>query len=1278
MDVMVFLIAGLVLVFPVMAVVALVKAGKVRELLDESNAENRREISFLRTELERMQTQLRELQDREGKAATTTAGVREAATVEARPSQAAVTPEMTKPAPTSPGTSAPVPPAAAPPSIQTAPAVSERSPAPVVQPTLSTERSEATTRRAESPAVPQPAPSYMSPQKERAISEAVRGTPPAASQPAPPLPRTEPVPSPAVPAAPPRKTLRERLSASLPLEEVLGMNVFAKIGIVLLVLGFALLGRMALISMGPGPRVLLIYSVAAALLAGGIWLERKERYRLPGRAGIGGGWALLFFTTYAMHHVSAMAVLESNTIDCVLMLLVAVSMVAHTLHYKSQVVTGLAFLLAFSTVALSQDSVYALSAGVILALGIIAIALRMNWYELECFGILASYANHFYWLYKLYPDGFAGHAFPQFWPSAIILVLYWAVFRVSYVLRSIRNLRDETVSSAAALLNTTSLLAVMKFQSTRPELAFYALLGLGALEFAFGQIAPARRRRTAFKLLTVMGVMLIFASVPFKFSGNSIALFWMITAELLLAAGIIQPEIVFRRLGLIASTLTGGLILYEARGLVEFRQHSEAMLVQDGVLLLTTALLFCVNSHFVGRKWSQLFDRIDRTLAIVEGYLGAATAFLGAWALFTGDWTALGWATLLLLAALGARRLNQDHLIMQAGFFAVAVLLRCGFVNCRFDVVYPHHIADRLITLPLLAGAFYLAGWILSGVDDLRVPLRVASLWAGSLILAVFVWLEISQTWVAPVWVALAVALVLIGRRFRIVEFSYQEHVLAAAAAVQLAAVNLDAPSATGRYLPFLLGAAAFYAVSRFSTLKQAAHARFAGWAHTWAATGLLALLAWHESPQPWLVPIWAGFALALALVDRIFSVEELPYQAHLLALLAVLRAVTLNFYLHETWRGMDLRLVTVAILIAILYGLARWVRLPASVPENDTRHAYTWIASSLATWLMWTELRPVSVAVAWAVFGLLLFEIGTWKNQQHLRWQAFLALAAAFLRIFFVNVTASAQPGEFLSPRVYTIVPLALIYFYVWTRLRPKQVEGSDRWPVADLIACFGTGSIAAALYFEVAPEWIIVSWAIVAVGLLGAALLLKSDVFVQQAHILVAGVVARSLAHNIFGSSYFLADGWKGRFSILSITAALLLIGLAIAFPLRARYAGRTVSGLNRLLALKYPEQVFFFAPLVLITLMIAVKMNRGMVTLSWGLVGVAVILLGLVVSQRSYRLTGLGLLLLCVGKVVVHDAWLLSDRDKYTTFIVLGAASFLVSMLYGKYREAMRKLL
>lgn len=1259
MELFFVLIAGLGLSIPVMAIVALVRTGKLRDALEQSNDDHRRELDCLRRQVEHLQRELRPVTESES-ATASAAGPTPAATgVETKPAAASPQPPVLPVAVPMPPRTNPMEAASAPPKV-----------APVAPP----------------PAVPAFAASQASPISP--VSGRIERSAPEVPAPAAPRPQT-PAPAPAIPAAtvvptfvaaaPPRKSLRERLGATLPLEEILGMNVFAKIGIVLLVLGFAFLGRMAFVSMAPGQRVALIYAVSTAMLGGGIWLEKKERYRILGRAGIGGGWALLFFTTYALNHVAAMAVLHSGTTDFVLMLLVAIGLVGHTLRYQSQVVTGLAFLLAFSTISISQPSVYSLSAGVILALGIVAIGLRMAWYELELFGIVATYANHFYWLYKLYPDGFAGRAFPQFWPSVTILLLYWLIFRISYVIRKVASPRQESVSTAAALLNTIALGAVMKFQSTRPELAFWALLALGAAEFMFGQIPPSRRRRMAFKLLTVMGTILIFASVPFKFSGNSIALFWMVAAELLLAAGVLQPEIVFQRLGLIAGTLTGCLIVFEARHIVEFRSGSESVLTKDGVLLLTSALLFAINAHFVRRKWIQLFPQLDTALAAIQGYLGAATAFFAVWALFASDWTALGWAGLFLVACTGTRLLNDNHLLLQAWGFAAIVIVRCAVENCHFDVVYPDHLAARLITLPVLAVAFYLGAWILSGASDRRKALRVVTLWAGSGLLSVLVWTEVSQPWIAPVWVALAIAFILIARRIAVAELTYHAHVLAVAAVAQLAAVNFKAAISIDRYLPVLGCAAAFYAISRFSTLKDAAYRRFAGWAHTWAATALLAALAWHESPQPWLAAIWAGFALGLALIDRIFSVEELPWQAHVLALLAVLRVITLNLYIVEPWRGVSLRLISVAIVIACLYCIARWVRLPQPLRDLEVHHVYTWVASSLAAWLMWTELRPVALAVAWALFGLILFEIAGWKSQLHLRWQAFLALAGAFARIFFVNLTAEALPGEHISPRLYTIAPLALIYFYVWSRLRPaKSAHDGESWNPADLIAYFGTGSVAALLYFEIAPAWIIVAWAALSFLMSAAALVFDRRVFLEQAHLLAAGVVIRSLAHNIFGGSYFAAGEWHGRFSIIVIAAALLLVNLPVAFRLRERYRGQTASKLDTWLAIRYPEQVFFFAPVALATLTIAIKMNPGMVTLSWGIEGVLIILIGLLVSERSYRLTGLLLLLLCVAKIVVRDAWLLGERDRYTTFIVLGAALTLVSLLYGRYREAVRRLL
>ena len=373
MEIVGFLLACLVLAIPVIAVVALVRSGKVRQLIEETNTELRGELSDLRSEVANLRRDVSRLSGSVSQQVPSASVHSTEALTEVPPIIAAATEAATtKPIAADPSART-IPPA--PPLLVQAPPIA---PPPVVVKPASLspgQLSEAPAWASHSAASPMPRLASAHQFREQSRNDSVQAVstanPPDAAQSCKEAnaPYLFEAATPSFTSGPPRKTFADHLRSTLPFEELLGMNLFAKIGIILLVLGFALLGRMALIAMGPGQRVSLIYAASAAMLGGGVWLETRERYRLIGRAGIGGGWALFFFTTYAMHHVSAMAVLASNTLDCVLMLLVAVSMVAHTIRYKSQVVTGLAFLLAFSTVALSQDSVYALVAGVILAVG---------------------------------------------------------------------------------------------------------------------------------------------------------------------------------------------------------------------------------------------------------------------------------------------------------------------------------------------------------------------------------------------------------------------------------------------------------------------------------------------------------------------------------------------------------------------------------------------------------------------------------------------------------------------------------------------------------------------------------------------------------------------------------------------------------------------------------------------------------------------------------------------------------------------------------------------
>jgi len=1145
---------------------------------------------------------------------------------------------------------------------------------------------------AKPPEVPKPAPAPIPPQPT------ILPPPPAAPVPQTPsvLPSTPaPPPSPAARlAAPgaiaplrpstPKPAPQPRMKSVFALEEALGTNWLNKLGVIILVLGVAFFGIYELGELGPLGKVGISCAAAVALLAGGIWLEKRERYRVFGRTGIGGGWALLFFTTYALNHVQAMRVLNSEITDLVLMLVVAGVMVAHTLRYNSQLVTGLAFLLGFTTVSLSHDDVYSLAAGAVLALGLVSIVVKRGWFELEVFGILSSYLNHLYWLYRLLgPDGAQGHAFPQYQASTGLLFFYWLVFRVSYVVRRIKSPSDEHVSTAAAVLNTVLLLGTMKFQSVNPELAYLALLIVGAAEFIFGQLPITRRRRPGFVILSVLGALLMVASVPFHYSGNNVAILWLVGAEAFLAAGIILSEVIFRRLGLLIGLLVGvHLAAVDFIPLMRLRSSSEALALAPGMMFALCAVVLYLNAVVAGRQWKQFFGSSpDLQLLTLHSYVGGFAAVCAAWALCSGDWTALAFAALMLPLAVLARGLESKHFQVQYGLIGMLTLLRAFFFNLHTES--SAHVKMRLLTLPVLAAAFYLTARFGALRDDAEQrTFRGLLAAAGTLLVTLLIYYELSAPWVAVGWMAFAIVLALVSRWMAYRPLVWQANAVAIAAMVRTFTYNFSVEESwhgvSLRLLTVVVVAAGLYFISRKATLEETGRVPASAYLHTTAGTALLATLAWYEAPGGWVAPVWVAFALVLAAVDRRFELDELPWQAHALAALTLLRSVSVNLYVTDLWHGISVRLLSLAMVAVALYALSRLIRMPERWRAQDFHHIYSWAASTIVSLLLWYELQPLSVAVGWAVFGLVLFEYGLWRTIKQFRYQAYVAFAAAFGRIFFVNLTAGA-PGELWGPRLYTILPLALIFFFVYA-----QLAGGDKAATRDLslycdvlLAYLGSGSLVAVLYFQFAGDWIVTAWAAAVVVLFAAALWLDRSIFLHQALLLTVGTCGRGVMHNLFGSSYFVGGDWTGRYFVLGSAIALLLATLPFAYCLRNRYG---MSGRFKGLAAPVlrPEQMMFFLPIILLTLMLALKMRAGMVTVAWGIEGVLIVLLALAVNERSFRLTGLVLLLVCVAKVMALDMWGLAVRDRYLTLIILGAALLLVSFLYTRYRDTIRQFL
>ena len=898
---------------------------------------------------------------------------------------------------------------------------------------------------------------------------------------APVVPPPPPIrPSPTIEAAP-EPPAGGRMWSVGNLEEVLGTNWLNKLGVIILVIGVALFLAYQLQHVGPLGKVVAGYVVSAAMLGAGFFFEKNARYRLLARASMGGGWALAFFTTFAMYQVPAARVISSQPLDLALLLIVGAGMVAHSLKYRTQVVTGLAFLLAFLTfisVSFSRPDLYSASnlyVNAILALGLIVIAFRLRWFEMETLGILATYLTHYLWLWPIiHKLAVRHHEFPGYLASSLLLTLYWLAFRCSYVVRRPADRQAERVSTAAALLNSALYLWVMGYQSAHPELAFRFFLGVGAVELVLGQLPITRRRRPAFVVLTTLGTVLLVAAFPYKFSGSSLSLWWLVEAEALFLAGVFSHEIVFRRLGVLAGLVVAGQMISFDLARVFGQRFDGAHVVHEprlGLVFAAATLLFYADAHWIPRRWSDLTPHpLDgfgmRLLSFAAGLL----AFAGVWIVWPDAWAAVFWAGLALAVAIGAARLQSNDLRFQANFFALAAVVRVLLVNVNAVTAY-YHVSQRLMTIAVVA--------------------------------------------------------------------------------------------------------AVLYAFSRWS-------------------------------------------------------------------------------------------------------GLAEWRR------TRRLAGAYVWVATALLMLLAWYELRPVSVVPAWVLLALVLFELGFARGSLSLRLQSYAIFVSAFLRIFYVNLNAGV-PGAMVSPRVYTTVPLALALFYIYSRLTDRQDDflAKDRGLNAAGLHCFlGTFTVVALLRFELDPDWVVTAWAALALALAAIARKTGRRMFLHQGLFLAFVILFRTILHNFYERSYFPPPFWHGRVPCVGLTVALLLGALLFGFKLRRRDEAPPEPG-RRLISVlslidRHPDQVFFFVPVLLLTGLLAVEVPKGLVTLAWGLESVAVFLFALRVAERSFRLTGLGLLLLSVAKIIVIDVWGMNPRDRYLTFIVLGSALVLVSFLYTRYRETLRQYL
>jgi hypothetical protein len=1053
------------------------------------------------------------------------------------------------------------------------------------------------------------------------------------------------------------------------LEEAIGTNWFPKLGITLVVLGVAWFLRSEWEHIPAIGRIALFYLVGGGLLGAGVSLERKENYKMLGWALIGGGWAITFVTTYAAHHIPTARVLNSLVVDLFLLLLVAGLMVWHTLKYNSQTVTGTAFLLGFIAVTLSHNTAYSLGAGLILVSGMTIIVLRRQWFELEVFGILASYLNHLYWLYWIInPMGENKVPFPEYWTSVALLSSFWLIFRISYLLHKVSDEKQELVSTIAALLNPLLFLGALKYQAIDTKWAFTTLLTIGALEFVFGQLPVARRRRLPFQILSSLGATLMVAAVPYKYSGNDRVLLWLAGGQAFLLAGIFAREKLFRWFGGIVFFLVA-VYLLPARVVPLAEQILNRLPVYNAnfcIIFAVLSVVFYSNAHVLARMRQDLFqEETDKQAISALSLFASVFAVCAVYSLVPTNGAAVVLAFLVTALSWTGQQFGIADLVYQAHWIAVVAIVDVTINGLSLSTPW-HGIPERILTFGAVATLLYCSSrFVRLSQTQVKDVLYMVYRWAASGLVTVLIWKQ-AENWLSAVlWIGFALVLSIVTQALKANEFKWQAFVLAMLAFCRALLVNFDAGGAfhgvSYRLISITLIAGGTYLlVSRSPRMRLKP-------AYTCAATILLGYLAYKEAPDPWRAVAWMTLAATVAFAGRYWKDRVLLWQSHILSALASAAIFVVNF--QPQYKRSILQLITVGIATTFLYGLT-WVTDVAGVIEDERiSQTYSWAASFLLSWLMWYQLQPISVALAWAVFGLLLFELGHDKPSAYLRAQGYVALVSSFVRIFFVNLNQSA-----VSSWWYTVVPLVPIYFWVYWRLHAKKAgEQAIKVRMEDVLACIGSATVAALARFEMPLDTVAFGYSLIVVALLTVMAVTRLQIFLFQALVML-GVTAFRLSmydfhrlHNSFSSSV--------TFPVLAIL--VLAVGVPIAFQVREPKTENSESPGWIKFLVRSPEQPMFFASVVLMAVLLVIKLDVGWNTLTWGLEGLVVVLAAFFARERSFRLTGMGLLLLCILKLVCWDAWKINDpRAPYLSFIGLGAFILVVAYLFSRNRKALRE--
>jgi len=1101
-------------------------------------------------------------------------------------------------------------------------------------------------------------------------------------------------------------------------ETIVGRQWLNLVGIVVLVVGMVLLTQQTLLYLGPEGKIGTGALTGLVLLAGGVGLGRHTDYRLLAWTLLGGGWALLYFTAYAAHNIEQAKIIDSPAVAMVCLFVVASGIISHSFTYKSQLLTALAYGLGFLSVTMSPVTIYSLVASLVLAASLVAVLRVLPWHHLVLVGVVGTYINQWRWTAEVAVpwtsvEISSAAASQDFWLSTAIVVMYWVLFVVTSFVRRPVSQKERDIHFITNLLNTVGMLGLIAWQTWQYHHGQLYYLTAPA-SIAYVCVAYLDRRfeqRLLFLFNATIAVVLFAVSLPLalmdvELPKDWLALYWAAGALVVLYAGAKLKEIIIRVQAYLLFALAS-LAAWQFNLGGEFAERSPMFwpIVPVVVVVLTG-----VDDWLQRVKGQKGINPAAAELSWAFAIVATALLALLMWRLVEPGEAGLTWL-LVGLALLEAGLATKRHLMRAQGYMLVAcgTFAILGINLARVDINTAGFSLSELV-LPnwqlcsVAAAALYYWAWRMfrcSGrLMKVENDLNFVPSWAATAILTLLIFRELEWPILAAGWMLLGLVLFAIGWLRETFHLRAQAYVLSAGSFVAAVAINIYElqPNPNGDNLAdwamagfVAAGLAGIYFTARKNIRSTT------DWSPeynvvvttSYGATLLSSLILWKELPTDVLAGSWMGLALILFAIGWIITAFHQRVQAYALSLASFAVAVLVNIYgllpLPTQSHGMPGWAVAgcVTVGLAAIYASTR--RLPDVTigwfVERDVTVNASYGATLLLSLILWKELPSVAVAVAWTVLSLTLFEISCKFGLSSLRYQSHLLMIAVFGRVFMANFTIVDEAFG-LSHRILSVTPIIATLYYLRLRIL-EELPGTSNTKntgtgatgygiyVSRLYSYAAAILVVALMRFELGRAYAVLGWAAILPIFYWLGRRQDEFDFRAQSYLLAILTFARSWATSVYllGSFYGLPERVV---TMVPVIAALL--AATFMSPRQAVPAFRPGNWAT------YVDTVSrqFFAQLAstLVPILIFYQLSADYVSMGWAIAALALLGTGFATRERTFRLCGLALFLLTLGKVTLFDLAGVETIYRILSFIVLGVILLLASLAYTRYRKTVER--